>query len=61
VIISLKEFKSWVMYISFALLYGKTELSTNNWFNPDTCLCLSQARTWISTSYVMVFCVFNEF
>jgi hypothetical protein len=31
-----------------------------NRFNPATCLCLFQARTWISTSYVVVFFVFNE-
>jgi hypothetical protein len=31
-IISPKEFKSWVMCISFALLYGKTELSAVKYF-----------------------------
>jgi hypothetical protein len=31
-IISLKEFKSWVTRISFALLYGKTELSAVKYF-----------------------------
>ena len=31
-IISPKEFKSWVMRISFALLYGKTELSAVKYF-----------------------------
>jgi hypothetical protein len=31
-IISLKEFKSWVMRISFALLYRKTELSAVKYF-----------------------------
>jgi hypothetical protein len=30
--ISPKEFKSWVTRISFALLYGKTELSAVKYF-----------------------------
>jgi hypothetical protein len=41
-IISRKEFKSWVTCISFALLYGKTELSAIKYF----AICSCHFGTW---------------
>jgi hypothetical protein len=57
--------------VSIVLMFSEVQLEIKlsrgeawdpiNWFNPATCLCLSQAGPGFPTSYVVVFFVFSEF